>query len=138
MATGLTVLVIDDDEDYSASVQSLLESEGHEVVLASSGEQGLHEIARHKPDLIVLDIMMESTTEGYVVNQALKFSDEFAAFHDTPVIMVSSIEASPDERFPWAGEVDMIRPDWYMTKPLEITRFLEVVNRAAARKARRN
>jgi hypothetical protein len=54
------------------------------------------------------------------------------------VIMVSSIEASPDERFPWAGEVDMIRPDWYMTKPLEISRFLEVVNRAAARKARRN
>lgn len=138
MATGLTVLVIDDDEDYCASVQSLLEAEGHEVVVASSGEQGLQEITRSNPDLIVLDIMMESTTEGYVVNQALKFGEEFAAFHDTPIIMVSSIEASPDERYPWAGELGMIRPDWYMTKPLEIPRFLEIVSRAAARKARRN
>jgi CheY-like chemotaxis protein len=138
MATGLTVLIIDDDEDYTTSVQSLLESEGHDVVVASSGAEGLTAAASRVPDLIVLDIMMESTVEGYAVSHALRHGDDYAAVHDTPIVMVSSIAESPDERFPWAGEVEMVRPDWYLTKPLEIPRFLEVVHKAAARKARRN
>jgi CheY-like chemotaxis protein len=138
MAAALTVLIIDDDADYTASVQSLLETEGHEVLVARSGREGLDAVAHRKPDLIVLDIMMESTSEGYAVNQALRYSDEFAAFHDIPIVMVSSIRQTPDERFGRAGEVDMVRPDWYLTKPLEIPRFLDVVHRAAARKARRN
>jgi CheY-like chemotaxis protein len=132
---GLTILVIDDDEDYCASVQSLLESRGCRVAVACSGQRGLEEIARQRPDLIVLDIMMESTTEGYVVNQALKFCSQFSEYQDIPVVMVSSIEASPDELFPRAGEVGMIRPDWYLTKPLDIPRLLEVIDKVAARKA---
>jgi hypothetical protein len=45
--------------------------------------------------------------------------------------MISSIEESPDERFPMAPEVEMIRPDRYMTKPLEIPRLLEVLRKTA-------
>jgi hypothetical protein len=45
--------------------------------------------------------------------------------------MTSSIELSPDERFPMAGELDMIRPDFYLTKPLDIPKFLEVLQRAS-------
>jgi two-component system, OmpR family, response regulator ResD len=138
MAAGLTVLVIDDDVDYVASVQSLLESEGHEVVVANSGRAGLAAAASRRPDLIVLDIMMESTSEGYAVNQALRFGEEFNGLHDVPIVMVSSIRETPDERFGRAGEVDLVRPDWYLTKPLEVPRFLELVSRAAARKGRRN
>jgi CheY-like chemotaxis protein len=138
MSTGLRVLIIDDDEDYTASVQSLLESEGHEVLVAMSGEEGLSAVAREKPDLVVLDIVMENTSEGYAVNHAIKYGEEFATLHDTPIIMVSSIQQSPDQRFPTSGDVELVRPDWYLSKPLEVPRFLEIVNRAAARKARRN
>jgi CheY-like chemotaxis protein len=132
-ATGLRVLVIDDDEDFSASVQSLLEAQGCAVRIADSGEAGLREVTEFRPHVIVLDIMMESTTEGYVVNQRLKFGLDFAEFQDIPIVMVSSIESSPDELYPWAGELPQIRPDWYLTKPLDIGRFLEVVEKAAAR-----
>ena len=43
--------------------------------------------------------------------------------------MVSSIQESPDDRFPRAPEVDMIRPDRYLTKPLDIPKFLEIVRK---------
>mgnify|MGYP001038870270 CR=1 FL=1 len=133
MATGRKVLVIDDDPDFRESVDSLLESEGYEVLQASSGKEGLKRLREERPDVIILDIMMESIVEGYAVNQAIKFQPEYEAFARVPIIMVSSIEQTPDERFSRAGELEMVRPDRYLTKPLEIPRFLEVVEQAARR-----
>jgi hypothetical protein len=49
--------------------------------------------------------------------------------------MVSSIEESPDERFPMSAEVEMIRPDRYLTKPLDIPQFLQFLERAVPSRA---
>jgi len=132
MAASSKVLVIDDDRDFRASVRSLLEDQGYVVVEAESGQEGLKKLVEHKPDIILLDIMMECSTEGYGVNQAIKYQEAYQEFRNTPIIMVSSIEETPDERFPMAGEVETIRPDSYLTKPLDIPRFLEIVKRTAA------
>ncbi len=78
MTGSLKVLLIDDDQDFRASVRSLLESEGHQVVEAASGKEGLRQVLQEKPNLIVLDIMMECEVEGYGVTQAIKFQDEYA------------------------------------------------------------
>jgi hypothetical protein len=51
----------------------------------------------------------------------------------TPLIMVSSIDATPDELFPRSEELGVIRPDFYLTKPLDIPRFLEIVRRLVPR-----
>jgi len=135
MATGRTVLVIDDDADYRASVKSLLEGEGYVVDEAATGKAGLRKLKEHRPDLIVLDVMMESIVEGYAVNQAIKFQPEFEAYADIPIVMVSSIDESPDERFGRSEEMEMVRPNRYLTKPLDIPRFLEVVSKATHRGA---
>jgi CheY-like chemotaxis protein len=132
MGDSLKILVIDDDQDFRVSVRSLLESKGYVVLEADSGRAGLRKVVEQKPDIIVLDIMMECDSEGYGVNQAIKYQDAYAEFRDIPILMTSSIDLSPDERFPMAGEVDMIRPDFYLTKPLDIPKFLEVVQKAAA------
>lgn len=79
--------------------------------------------------------MMESAVEGYGVTHALKYRDEYAEFSTIPVFMVSSIEESPDERFPMSAEVDFIRPDRYLTKPLDIPVFLQLLEKALASKA---
>jgi two-component system OmpR family response regulator len=123
------ILIVDDDEDFTTTVRSVLEREGYTVVQADSGAEGLRPLRRHRPDLMVLDVMMESTTEGYGVTEAIKYTEEYAALQHTPIIMVSSIQESPDERFPRAPEVDMIRPDRYLTKPLDLNRFLEIVRK---------
>jgi CheY-like chemotaxis protein len=130
-----TVLIIDDDPDYRASLKLVLESEGYAVEEASSGKAGLRKLAEHRPSAIVLDVMMESIVEGYAVNQAIKFQPEFEAYADIPIVMVSSIEQTPDERFGRAGEVDMIRPHRYLTKPLDIPLFLEVLAKATRRRS---
>jgi len=127
------ILIVDDDEDFVTTVRAVLEREGYTVVQADSGAEGLRLLRQHHPDLMVLDVMMESTTEGYGVTEAIKYTDEYNAFQQTPIIMVSSIQESPDERFPRAPEVDMIRPDRYMTKPLDLARFLEIVRKILRR-----
>jgi CheY-like chemotaxis protein len=124
-----TILVIDDDADFTATVRVILEKEGYTVVEADSGAEGLRQLRARKPDLVILDVMMESVTEGYSVNEAIKYSGEYDAFQQTPIIMVSSIQEPPDDRFPRAPEVDMIRPDRYLTKPLDIPKFLEIVRK---------
>ena len=125
------VLVIDDDGDFRASVSALLETAGYEVAEAASGREGLAQLEAVEPDLVVLDVMMENASEGYGVNQAIKFQPRFERFQDLPVVMVSSIEESPDERFSRSSEVAMIRPDRYLTKPLDVPRFLDTVRRLA-------
>jgi CheY-like chemotaxis protein len=128
------VLLIDDDSDFRAAVKSLLEGHGYDVLEASSGHEGLRMVVEHKPDAILLDIMMETTVEGYGVTHSLRYLDEYIEFRHIPIFMVSSIEESPDERFPMSAEVEMIRPDRYLTKPLdipELLRFLETAVGAA-------
>ena len=99
MTANPKVLVIDDDDDFRLSVKSLLESRGYAVIEADSGKDGLRKLLEHKPDLILLDIMMECCCEGYGLNQAIKYQEAYAEYRNIPVIMVSSIQECPDERF---------------------------------------
>ena len=133
MLNGLKVLLIDDDQDYTASVRSVLESRGCAVFEAGSGKDGLKKLRECKPDIIILDVMMDCCTDGYGVNQAIKHQDAYAEFRNVPILMVSSIEESPDELFPMAAEAEMIRPDIYLSKPLDISKFFEILEAAAAR-----
>jgi CheY-like chemotaxis protein len=121
------VLLIDDDEDFRASVKSLLEDHGYEVFEADSGRDGLRKVLACRPDVILLDIMMESDAEGYGVTYSLKYREEYAEVRHTPVFMISSIDEAPDERFQMAGELDMIRPDRYFAKPLDFGRLLPLL-----------
>ncbi len=132
MANSLKILIIDDDPDYRASTGSLLESHGYVVIEADSGKAGLRKLVEQKPDIIVLDVMMECDAEGYGVNQAIKYQEQYADYQNIPIVMISTIDSSPDELFSMAGEVAMVHPDFYLTKPIDIPKFLEVVQRAAA------
>lgn len=132
MAVNLKVLIVDDDLDFRASVRSLLESRGYRVMEADSGRDGLQKVVEDTPDVILLDIMMESSFEGYGFTHALRYREEYAAYRGIPIIMVSSIEKSPDDSFTMSPEVEMIRPDAYLTKPLDIDRFLNVMRDVAS------
>lgn len=121
------ILIIDDDTDYLASTSALLRAEGYSVSTAMSSKEGLARTADEPPDLIVLDIVMENEWAGYEVNQQIKFGNDFAGIRHVPILMVSSIPVDPASRFSRAGEVDMITPDEYLTKPLDIPGFLAAV-----------
>jgi CheY-like chemotaxis protein len=136
MATVKTVLIIDDDRDFRIALGALLESAGYAVVEAASQKDGLGKLIEHEPHAVILDITVESRCEGYGVNEAIKFGEEYRKYRDIPVIMVSAIQESPDERFPRSEEVGLIRPDRYLTKPLDSARFLEVLQDCLQRPSR--
>ncbi|MFZ5518684.1 MAG: response regulator [Candidatus Zhuqueibacterota bacterium] len=130
MAERKKILIIDDDEDFRISIRTLLESNDYKVTEAESGKQGLQRLKSDKPDLIILDIMMETIDEGYLLNQVIKFQQEYEDFKNMPILMVSSIQEDPLSRFPAAaGQVDMIMPDYYFTKPVDIPKFLSLIEK---------
>jgi len=125
--TDKRILIVDDDVDFRDSVTVVLEAQGYKVAGAGSAKEALASVAAGKPDLVVLDIMMENDSAGYEVNQAIKFREEFQLARDVPILMVSSIPLDPAARFDRSPEVQMITPDFYMTKPLNFSLFLEKV-----------
>jgi DNA-binding response OmpR family regulator len=62
------ILMIDDDSDIVQAARIPLEAAGHEFRSAPSGEEGLRLVREIRPDLIILDVMMESYTAGFHVS----------------------------------------------------------------------
>jgi len=135
MPSKAKILIIDDDDDYRASLRALLEGEGYDVVEAASGMEGLTAARSHPPDLIILDVVMEHMSDGYSVNQALKCSQENPQLRNVPIVMVSAVEVDPTSLFGWIGDTRPITPDAYMTKPLDVPRFLESIRKLLTQKA---
>jgi DNA-binding response OmpR family regulator len=66
-----TILVIDDDELVSRTLQRALKMYGYHVMVANSGTEGLQLARRHRPDLFILDIMMPGA-DGYQVCRQIR------------------------------------------------------------------
>ena len=58
------ILIIDDDDDFRAATSAILEAAGHGVLIANDGKAGLEMVKAEDPELIILDIMMDSIYEG--------------------------------------------------------------------------
>lgn len=82
------LLIIDDDQDILDSLQVILQSKGFRVDTASNKQEGLNVYTSKKPDLLILDIMMENELEGYgMLNDFRK--DE--SLNQIPIIMYSGM-----------------------------------------------
>ncbi len=114
------ILVIDDDPDLVQVIRLTLEASGFQVFSAASGTEGLEQIKEIKPDLIVLDVMMDYTTEGFQVSLALRSPDptsKYAPYRDIPILMLTAIHTTTPLRF--KPEEDYLPVDDFVEKPLE-------------------
>ena len=139
MSTKGKILIVDDDPDFVKTTKMILLADGYEVVVANDGKQGLDKIKEARPDLVMLDIMMESIFEGYSFLGALRTGPEFDEVRATPIMMVSSVRSDTGSRFSFSDEEDMgdiPEPDDYMDKPLKPKELLEKVAAIIKKKAR--
>lgn len=130
------ILVVDDDPDFVKTTKMILLSDGYEVVVANDGKQGLEKVKESKPDLVLLDVMMESLFEGFSFLGTLRTAPEFEACKTIPIIMVSSVRADTGSRFNFNDDEDMgeiPKPDEYMDKPLKAKDLLEKVAKLVPR-----
>jgi len=128
------ILVIDDDPDIVTAVQMVLENGGHQVISASSGKQGLERIKAENPQLIVLDVMMESHTEGFELAIKLHSPDpasEWKAFRNIPILMLTAIHSTTPLRY--EPDIDYLPVELFVDKPIDPDDLLGKVNWILAR-----
>lgn len=114
------IMVIDDDPDYRDAMTTILKSAMYEVVTASNPKEGKEKVLEEKPDLILLDIMMDSLFDGFSLCNAIKTSKDFEAVKNTPIIFVSAVKELTGSRFQFDGmEQGMAGPDDYLDKPVK-------------------
>lgn len=127
MNQGANILIIDDDPDFVETVQMMLESGGYHALTARDGKSGLDMIRDHEPDLIILDVMMESMFEGFSVVSTLRGTPEFVDYRDIPIIMVSAVKQEYGSRFTLPSGGEHLQGDLYLDKPVQAKQLLEAV-----------
>jgi CheY-like chemotaxis protein len=99
-----TVLVVEDDEEQRHLVRESLGSRGWMVREAANGRLALDAIAAELPDVILLDLMMPEM-DGFELVAALQAN---AAWHDIPVVVVTSLDLTAEDRRRLNGGVEQI------------------------------
>jgi CheY-like chemotaxis protein len=114
------ILIIDDDPDMVLAVRMSLEGTGHEVFDAGSGKEGLRKLEEVGPDLIILDVMMDTTTEGFQLALQLRSPDPgspLAAYSHIPILMLTALHSTTDLRF--GPDEDYLPVDAFVDKPID-------------------
>ena len=125
MTKPFEILVVDDDMDIRDSLQIILEKNGYNVRLAKNGAEALKELNAKKPDLMILDIMMSTDTEGFDLAFELKNTPAFA---NLPIVMLTSFmekvrEEGPDQFQHILGEEWPAK--WLFEKPIDSAKLLK-------------
>jgi two-component system alkaline phosphatase synthesis response regulator PhoP len=104
------VLIIDDDVEYVDAITNLLDARGYTVASAHNGKDGVAAAKANKPNLVILDVMMTTQSEGFDVARELQGD---ADLKGTPVIMITGVRK--ELNLPFGLEPDS---DWLPVKAL--------------------
>jgi DNA-binding response OmpR family regulator len=120
------IMIIDDNKDYLFSMETYLKKKGFEVNSAFDGQAAMDIINKEKPDLILLDVMMESLFSGFEIWRRLK-SD--AKLKKIPIICVSGMVDELKVRMDDATkDYEYFDPDAFFEKPVERESVLNKIN----------
>jgi len=121
-----TVLLVDDDDDFLFQHRLHLETAGFNVVVARGRQEAEEMLARQRPDLAVIDVMMESPDAGFTLCHHIRKLDPAI-----PVILVTSVNSetgldfslSSDEQRSW------IKADSLLAKPIRFEQLMREIER---------
>lgn len=115
-----TVLVIDDEAPIVELLVDIIEDEGHTVLQASNGVEGLTLAREKQPDLIISDIMMP-LLNGYEFLRALRADTSIA--HIQVILMSAAFPMGNASN----GSSDDLRADGYLQKPFELATVEDIL-----------
>ena len=111
--SDLTILVADDDPDYLFQTINNLEKSGYKTVAVESQSEAELYISKHRPDLAIFDLMMESDDSGFILCYKIK-----KKYPDVPVILATAVAKETGLSFSLDSEHEKawIRADLYLEK----------------------
>ena len=129
MGNAADILIIDDDRDLVDSMRIILESKAYEVRAAYNGKEGYAELERKIPDLIILDVMMSTDTEGFDLAYKLQRSPQYKKI---PILMLTSFPQKMMEQGPENFQ-HIMGEDWPVTmffeKPIQPEKLFSAIER---------
>lgn len=121
------VLIVDDDPDFAVMMKAVLEGDNHTVDTAPGRAEGMEKLQTAKPDLLILDVMMASWSDGFEMARELRKNPEYK---DMPIIMLTGVEQRTGIGFKsTAGDPEWLPVDAFLDKPVEPKALLDEVRR---------
>ncbi|MBC7187943.1 MAG: response regulator [Calditrichaeota bacterium] len=124
MAQRAKILIVDDDPDYVEITKSILESKDYDVETAHSKAEAEQKIAASKPDLIILDIIMDRMNDGFKLCYQLKHDP---ALRSIPVFAISSVNQVTGFTFSPETDGEYFEADDFAEKPIKADELLRRV-----------
>jgi len=125
------ILIVDDDISFVESNKDLLEAYGYEVQTACNGKSGLELARKVRPDVMILDVMMASDTEGFEV--ARKVPD-LPELKNTRILLVTGVTYALKVSTPLKPDKTWLPVDRILEKPIAPERLLSAVEKVLRRK----
>lgn len=120
------ILLVDDDTDYLFQLTIALEDMGFEVIAAQTQQEAENIIAKLKPDLAILDLMMENQDTGFILCHIIKNK-----YPDVPIIIASAVTAETGLLFDVESEEDRqwIKADLFLDKGIRNDQLHKEINK---------
>ena len=127
MRNAADILIIEDDRDIVDTMRIILESKAYQVRVAYNGKEGYAEIEKKVPDVIILDVMMSTDTEGFDLAYKLQRNPEYK---EIPILMLTSFPQKMAEEGPEKFQ-HILGEGWPVTvffeKPIEPEKLLSAI-----------
>ena len=120
------VLIVDDDPDFVEATRTILKTKGYGVAAAFNKTEALLMIETIKPDLVLLDIMMERCSDGFTICYKLKHDP---ALRQIPILAISAITERTGFKFSPKTDGEYFQADDYVEKPVKPADLLERVEK---------
>jgi CheY-like chemotaxis protein len=131
MKTGVKILIVDDDLDFVEISKLSLERQGYKIQSALNAKEGWKMVEKEKPDLIIMDLMMEHLDAGMVLSQKIKNHPQYSSIS---ILTLTSITRDIGLDFtPRTGEdLKKLNVDDFSMKPIKAKVLLEKVEKLLA------
>ncbi len=123
------VLIVDDDPDFVETMEIILRGNGYETRSAEDGEEALKKVKEKIPDIILLDIMMKTKTDGIWASEKIRSNDKLK---EIPIIMITAVNKDSEmAKFKLGHEEDMeyMPVNVFMEKPIESKDLLKEIKK---------
>ncbi len=111
------IVITDDDPEIRDTLRALLEMRGYTALTAADRNEGMATIRRERPDLVILDVMMESWQDGFEMSRELRKDPELKSI---PILMLTAVgERTGVDVKSSAGDPTWLPVDTFLEKPVE-------------------